>query len=217
MVGRASGLAMTHCHRDFTVCSCSSLPVLLPGDASTSIRSKCSTTADVSGEPVMRNARANARRRIAACKHCWSGCNHAPRPGRLPALSTVTAHSPFPADTATTRSSSTASSRLRQPMHVRTGPSVRRCAEAEVSRWITAQSTVTSCANRNARPADLRVAFFLLAALIPGPLRSSPPKPYLSWTAPWVAPGFDGLSGCAAASLRMSMRQPVRRAASRAF
>lgn len=28
---RASGLAMTHGHRDFTVCSCSSLPVLLPG------------------------------------------------------------------------------------------------------------------------------------------------------------------------------------------
>lgn len=29
VVGRASGLAMTHCHRDFTVCSCSLLPVLL--------------------------------------------------------------------------------------------------------------------------------------------------------------------------------------------
>jgi hypothetical protein len=31
VVGRASGLAMTHGHRDFTVCSCSLLPVLLPG------------------------------------------------------------------------------------------------------------------------------------------------------------------------------------------
>ena len=31
VVGRASGLAMTHGHRDFTVCSCSSLPVLLAG------------------------------------------------------------------------------------------------------------------------------------------------------------------------------------------
>jgi hypothetical protein len=30
-VGRASGLAMTHGHRDFTVCSCSLLPVLLAG------------------------------------------------------------------------------------------------------------------------------------------------------------------------------------------
>lgn len=36
VVGRASGLAMTHGHRDFTVCSCSSLPVLLPGVASRS-------------------------------------------------------------------------------------------------------------------------------------------------------------------------------------
>ena len=58
--------------------------------------SKYSTTADVSGEPVMRNARAKARRRIAACRHCWSGCSQAPRPGRLPAASTVTAQSPFP-------------------------------------------------------------------------------------------------------------------------
>jgi hypothetical protein len=31
VVGRASGLAMTHGHRDFTVCSCSLLPILLPG------------------------------------------------------------------------------------------------------------------------------------------------------------------------------------------
>src|SRR5262249_58126404 len=34
VAGRASGLAMTHCHRDFTVCSCSLLPVLLPGESS---------------------------------------------------------------------------------------------------------------------------------------------------------------------------------------
>jgi hypothetical protein len=33
VVGRASGLAMTHGHRDFTVCSCSLLPVLLPGSS----------------------------------------------------------------------------------------------------------------------------------------------------------------------------------------
>jgi hypothetical protein len=102
-----------------------------------------STAADTSGEPVMRNARPKARRRIAAPRHCWLGCSQAPRPGRLPAVSTETACPPFPVGTETTRSSSTASSRLRQPTHVRTGPlSVRRCAEAEVSRWITAQSTV---------------------------------------------------------------------------
>lgn len=34
VVGRASGLAMTHGHRDFTVCSCSLLPVLLHGGTS---------------------------------------------------------------------------------------------------------------------------------------------------------------------------------------
>ena len=65
---RASGLAMTHGHRDFTVCSCSSLPVLLPGRSSrrppTAL--KRSITAVMSGEPVMRSARTNARRRIAA-------------------------------------------------------------------------------------------------------------------------------------------------------
>ena len=191
--GRASGLAMTHGHRDFTVCSCSSLPVMLPGDAHFTMALKCSTTADVSGEPVMRNARPKARRRTAACRHCWSGCSHAPRPGRLPAGSTVTAHSPSPIDTATTRSSSTASSRLRHPMHVRTGPPMRRCVEAEVSRWITAQSTVIARALRTthqARPASYRS---------------------------WATSGPDWPSGWLGASLRMSMRQPVSRAASRAF
>jgi hypothetical protein len=103
--------------------------------------SKCSTTAVVSGEPVIRSARANARRRIAASRHAGSGCSQAPRPGRFLAGSTVTAYPPFPS-TATTRSSSTASSRFRQPTHVRTGPPGRRCALAEVSRWITAESTV---------------------------------------------------------------------------
>lgn len=33
IAGRASGLAMTHGHRDFTVCSCSSLPILLSSEA----------------------------------------------------------------------------------------------------------------------------------------------------------------------------------------
>ena len=51
---------------------------------------KCSTAADVSGVPVMRNARPRARRRIAARRHCGLGCSQAPRPGRLPAVSTVT-------------------------------------------------------------------------------------------------------------------------------
>jgi hypothetical protein len=91
VVGRASGLAMTHGHRDFTVCSCSSLPVLLAGGSGASRDSTCSITADTSGAPAIRNARANARRRIASCAHFGRGCSHAPRPERLPAGSTVTA------------------------------------------------------------------------------------------------------------------------------
>jgi hypothetical protein len=91
VVGRASGLAMTHGHRDFTVCSCSLLPVLLAGGPSASKDSMCSITADASSAPAIRNARGNARRRIASSAHLGMGCSHAPRPGRLPAGSTVTA------------------------------------------------------------------------------------------------------------------------------
>lgn len=150
--GRASGLAMTHGHRDFTVCSCSLLPVLLtPRGSGTPRDSRCSTTADKSGEPVMRSALVKARRRIACCTHCGTGCSHAPRPGRLLLVSTITACLPFPSDTATTRSSSTANSRFRHPTHVRTGPSTRLRAETEGSRWITAQSSVTYPIVRTAR------------------------------------------------------------------
>ena len=150
---------MTHGHRDFTVCSCSLLPILLPGGSGASKTSMCSTTADVSGEPLMRNALVKARRRIACCTHCVTGCSHAPRPGRLAPVPTITAYSPFPIGTATTRSSSTANSRFRHPTHVRTGPTVLLCAllvahlvwEAEGSRWITAKSSVTQPMVRTAR------------------------------------------------------------------
>ncbi len=199
---------MTHGHRDFTVCSCSSLPVLLPGASSSSVpltALTCSVTAVVSGEPVMRSARANARRRIAASRHAWSGCNHAPRPGSFLAGSTVTAGSPFP-PTATIRSSTTASSRFRQPTHVRTGPTgvsgLRPCAEADLSRWITAESTVTVPAidKRRCRSSVLVVR-----------------RRYRSRTAPCADSALDSSLFSGAASLRMSIRQPVRRAARRAF
>lgn len=97
----------------------------------------CSTTADVSGEPVTRSAFAQARRRIACVVHSNTGCSHAPRPGRLPAASTITAQLPFSVGTATTRNSPTANSRFRHPTQVRTGPLARKCAETKVSRWIT--------------------------------------------------------------------------------
>ena len=103
-----------------------------------STMSICSTAADVSGEPVMRNARPKARRRSAARRHCWSGCSQAPRPA---ITRCINGHGvlAIPVGTATTRSNSTASSRFRHPTQVRTGPSARRCTE--VSRWIIAQST----------------------------------------------------------------------------
>ena len=191
---------MTHGHRDFTVCSCSSLPVLSPGGSCTSAplaALTCSITAVMSGEPVMRSARTNARRRIAASRHSCSGCSQAPRPGSFLAGSTVTAQWPFP-PTATTRSSSTASSRFRQPTHVRTGPSGRLCGEAEVSRWITAESTVRVLAKRNGST----------WSCVPAQRSRIAP-----WAASWLGSGFP----VGAASLRMSIRQPVSLAASRAF
>ena len=199
---------MTHGHRDFTVCSCSSLPVLSPGRSCTSVllaALTCSITAVMSGEPVMRSARANARRRIAASRHSCSGCSQAPRPGSFLAGSTVTALGPFPRPfppTATTRSSSTASSRFRQPTHVRTGPAgesvADRASAAEVSRWITAESTVRVLAKRNGSS----------WCCVPAQWSRAAP-----WAASWVGSGFPA----GAASLRMSIRQPVSRAASRAF
>lgn len=103
----------------------------------------CSSTADVSGESVIRSARANACRRIAAARHRSAGCNQAPLPGQDREASTETTVRPFPVDPATTRSSSTANSRFRQPMHVRTGPPVDASA-AEFLRWTTIHSTVTA-------------------------------------------------------------------------
>jgi hypothetical protein len=201
---------MTHGHRDFTVCSCSSLPVLSAGVSGTSsplAALTCSITAVMSGEPVIRSARANARRRIAASRHSCSGCSQAPRPGSFLAGSTVTVQSPFP-PTATSRSSPTASSRFRQPTHVRTGPTgssgLRRCAETEGSRWITAESTVILQANRN--------------GCAGGRCRAhAPAGDYRSRTAPCAASGLGTGLWAGGASLRMSIRKPVSRAASRAF
>ncbi len=160
---------------------------------SRSMFSTYSITADVSGEPVSRNARTKARRFTAICAHCWSGCSHAPRPGRLAAGSTVTEHVPFPSVTATTRSNSAANSRFRHPTQVRTGPTevseVLRCDRAGVSRWITAESTAPRAVVRNA-----------------GHNCQS-----------CTAPGRTSCSGCGAASLRISIRQPVSRAANLAF
>lgn len=128
---------------------------------------KSSSTTVVSGEPEMRNARPIARRRSATSRHCGSGCNHAPRPGRLPAVSTVTAQAPGLSETVDSLTRSTANARFRQPTHVRTGPAGSRCARgwpAGVSRWITVQSTVPGRPDFNRvslrpEPASLRGVF----------------------------------------------------------
>ena len=180
----------------------------------------CSNTAVVFGEPVMRSARTNARRRIAACKHSWSGCTQAPRPGSFPAGSTVTVHAPFPSSTATTRSSSTASSRFRQPTHVRTGPTgesvARTCSAAEVSRWITAESTVTVPAKRNGSTCSPRLGWTEACprklrgpATVGTSCRGALPAPHRGWArACWRA---RHRCGCRSAS--RSTERPAGRSA----
>lgn len=106
--------------------------------------SSCSTTPVVSGEPAIRNARAIARRRIAVARQSWSGCNHAPRPGRLPAVSTTTTYPSSPSGLADILIRSAANSRFRHPTHVRTGPRGLRCGRvpaSEDSCWITIHPT----------------------------------------------------------------------------
>jgi hypothetical protein len=215
-VGRASGLAMTHCHRDFTVCSCSLLPVLLPGGSGAPRNSMCSTTADVSGEPAMRNALVKARRRIACCTHCGTECSHAPRPGRLPPVSTITAYSPFPTGTATTRSSSTANSRFRHPTHVRTGPSVCLCVKAEGSRWITAKSSVTQPVVRTTRGVrDVRVSVCPAISEIPS-RNSMPPLVHRTDTAvPSTDASYSAGHSSGASSSRRRQRAGAGRGARR--
>ena len=142
----------------FATCS------LARGDSNVPNSSKRSTTAVMSGEPAIRSARPKARRRTASRRHPGSGCSHAPRPGSLFAASTVTAlvsfPGPCPPSTATTRSRSTANSRRRHPMQVRTGPpeglSLLFCVRADVSRWITAESTVTTSSKKNPPPPAAR-------------------------------------------------------------
>jgi len=127
------GSAMTHGHRDFTVCSCSSFTCSVAGRLSALT---CSTTAEVSGEPAMRNARVKARRRIASCRHRGRCATTLPNPGgdrqcqrRRRRIDRSPSTPPPPG--AVRRPTHPA------PMQVRTGA-------AEISRSITAQSTVST-------------------------------------------------------------------------
>lgn len=91
-----------------------------------------STNAPASGTLESRNAFTKARRRCASAKQAGSGCTCAPRPGNL-RVGSGTSRSCAPAappPAATTRSSSDAGARFRQPTHVRThGAAWMRAAE----------------------------------------------------------------------------------------
>jgi len=79
---------------------------------------RCPRTLLVSSGSGTRRALPNARRRSAASRHPSSGCSQAPLPGSRRRGSGTT----YPS-TATTRNTAVIRSRVRQPTHVRTGPS----------------------------------------------------------------------------------------------
>ncbi len=91
--------------------------------------SRYCSRAEISRCPDTRSALPIARRRSAVLRQAEKGCNHAPRPGSLRRGSGTisTTREPFPVSVprATIRNRSTASSRLRHPMHVRIGAAWR--------------------------------------------------------------------------------------------
>lgn len=83
---------------------------------------RAATTAESSTGPAIRSARAHARRRAAACRHGSLGWIDAPRPGSR--LDASGMSRPFEA---TTRRSSAAGARSRQPTQVRIGVATVDC------------------------------------------------------------------------------------------
>lgn len=81
-----------------------------------SVCSTCRRNTFVSSAPGARNARVNARRRIAWSRQTRAGCTYAPRPGSVPRGSGT--HAP---SIATMRSRSVLAARSRHPTQVRSG------------------------------------------------------------------------------------------------
>jgi hypothetical protein len=158
----------------------------------------------VSSEPETRSARENTRRRCASSKHARLGCRYAPLPGcRAWGSGTM----PFPATTR--RSKLDFAARALHPTQVRTGffPVSGSSTRAVIAYLVyrVAMSGV---------PGEVRV---------PG---SSRPRDYASAEAsaalaPSAVSAVEargaGAEAPTAPSERMSIRQPVSRAASRAF
>ncbi len=145
-----------------------------------------------------RRARPNARRRSARSRHPTRGCNHAPLPGRRCRRSGISIPS-----TATIRSSVEAEAFSRQPTHVRCGPWPATPAEPAADADIEEIPFRHNGVGRDdiARPNP--------PSLPPRHTSGSPARGAVDQSR------VGGTAG--AASLRMSMRQPVSRAASRAF
>ena len=181
--------------------------------------------------PVTRRARANARRRIASVTHCSLGCTQAPRPGsrRRTSTSSRTMESGPAGDVATTRDNSATPARRRQPTHVRTGPATGsggRSAGTRTTEGAVRRTTVHDCTPHR-RSSRLLGASRRTAGVGP-PVRdragghpSRAPSGHGRTRAaggPGGRPAAGAVSvASSSASEWMSMRQPVSRAASRAF
>jgi len=164
--------------------------------------------------PSIRNARGNARLRSACPRQSRLGCTCAPRPGAEPDGSGTT-RTVSASRTTTTRSSSDLDARTRQPTHIRIG-----CGRVFGSRPV--RPTLGECTQRSQaagfgrrrrpwpRSADIATARKIDVSTpypVDEPAGVSGP-----------ASGADSMPGWpAAVSGRMSIRQPVSRAASRAF
>ncbi len=156
------------------------------------VRSASSRSNRRSGAALARSARVNAFRRSAASRQ--PGCSHAPRPGRTAPGSGTTAPS-----SRTTRRRPPGELRSRQPMQVRT--LVVRLALTSTPGWIRTD-------DRKCSPApslDSR-----------GRRAGVPPRCLSAHGCPWASPQESTGPECSVSG-RMSIRHPVRRAASRAF
>jgi hypothetical protein len=123
-------------------------------------------TAAVSSGPGTRNARGNAERRSARCKHFGTGCNHAPRPRSRRRGSGVSTPS-----TTTIRNRPSADARFRHPTQVRTGSAADACSGAGVGRagLEPERRASVECSAGSLRPLRLRI---LRSPFIDVPLRT---------------------------------------------
>ena len=195
-------------------------------------------TALTSSGPSNRKARGNARRRSARSRHPDAGCRCAPLPDVLPRSSGTTVEDD-PSTTATTRSRSDFVARSRQPTHVRTGGT--RLIRPQSTGWraLLANSDVGRGAPCGLHASTL-VGGGLLGHGVGTRLQRSRTETArvlqtardqmhtprfqrpgcVGAAAATEAGGVAGVSapvGSGASSDRMSMRQPVIRAARRAF